>query len=303
MRDLYRIPALIWLITIASLSKANVLADNNSLPDSLITDDYVYGYTFSDLDKAESIIRLAALYETHEKDIIIQKQGSDVYIRNLWLGLTASIIVLSSAILYCGIKYYRKIRFKNNALIRNIDRMLYYKEELYRVKDTNFTLEEKIHILNDTLENLQSQQEEPETTEEDTESEPEECGEVELGLEIGDERYSKELFEQMDHLITNGQLYLDPKFCGEKARKLVGISRNQFAPFIKTHTGGRFLKYLSKYRLYHAVRLLQENPDYSIETVAQESGIPALRSFHRLFLEEFGVTPMEYRKKSKCTDS
>lgn len=277
-------------------------------------------------EQKSSALDLAALYETHEKDMIIQKQDSDAHIRNLWLGLAASTTVLLGIILCFGIRYYRKIRFKNNALVKNINELLHYKEELYQAKDANFALQEKVRALNDTLESLQTRQEEPllngAEVKADTDSnvaiEPEaeehpeletmedentECEDAESNVEVCDERYGKELYEQMEHLIISGQLYLDPAFSVDKARKLVGIPRNRFAPFMMRYAGERFPKYLNKFRLYHAARLLQENPDYGVETVARESGIPALRSFHRLFLEEFGVTPMEYRKKNKTTDN
>ena len=267
-------------------------------------------------EQKSSALELATLYETHEKDMIIQKQDSDAHIRNLWLGLAASTIVLLGIILCFGIRYYRKIRFKNNALVKNINELLHYKEELYQAKDTHFALQEKVRALEKTVADMPDVHEtakaeeskaaglpEEAETAEDENAEPEEAGDAEWGTEAGDERYGKELYEQMERLIIGGQLYLDPKFNGEAARKLVGIPRNRFVPFIKRYTGVRFLKYLNKFRLYHAARLLQENPDYGIETVARESGIPALRSFHRLFLEEFGVTPMEYRKKSKRADS
>ena len=277
-------------------------------------------------EQKSSALELATLYETHEKDLIIQKQDSDAHIRNLWLGLAASTAVLLVIILCCGIRYYRKIRFKNNALVKNIKELLHYKEELYQAKNANFALQEKVGALNDTLESLQARQEElllvgaevtadtdanaavePETEEhpelETMEDENTECGDAESNAEACDERYGKELYEQMEHLIINGQLYLDPAFSVDKARKLVGIPRNRFASFMMRYTGEHFPKYLNKFRLYHAARLLQENPDYGVETVARESGIPALRSFHRLFLEEFGVTPSEYRKKSKNIDN
>lgn len=267
-------------------------------------------------EQKSSALELATLYETHEKDMIIQKQESDARIRNLWLGLAASTTVLLGIILCFGIRYYRKIRFKNNALVKNINELLHYKEELYQAKDAHFALQEKVRALEKTIADMPDAHEtakaeeskaagfpEEAETAEDENAEPEEAGDAEWGTEAGDERYGKELYEQMEHLIIGGQLYLDPKFNGEAARKLVGIPRNRFVPFVKRYTGVRFLKYLNKFRLYHAARLLQENPDYGIETVARESGIPALRSFYRLFLEEFGVTPMEYRKKSKWADS
>ncbi|WP_052356391.1 helix-turn-helix domain-containing protein [Bacteroides timonensis] len=350
-------------------------------------------------EQKSTALELAALYETHEKDLIIQQQDSDAQIRNFWLALAVCVTVLLSIILCLGIRYYRKIQFKNNALVKNINELLHYKDEIDQAKDANLALKRQVTLLNNALETLQAKQKEPlrgdkelkvneiatattdraatvyravktemavkvdkavtaqretdttgtnifaETEEyleretnaeadakeclekavcgdtidgdkmdgdtidsngdgENENAEPRDgCMDAELGAEAGDERYGKELYEQMEHLIISGQLYLDPSFSGEKARKLVGIPRNRFVPFIKQYTGDRFLKYLNRLRIYHAARLLQENPDCGIETVARESGIPALRSFHRLFLEEFEVTPTEYRKKSKLSDN
>lgn len=327
-------------------------------------------------EQESTALELAALYETHEKDLIIKQQKSDVQIRTFWLVLAVCATVLLGILLCLGIRYYRKIQFKNNALVKNINELLHYKDEIYQAKDANLALKQQVIQLNDALETLQAKQEEllrgdievkvneitaetastamvdrvatvemavkvdkavteetarreadatgtninaeteeyletavcddtidGENEKENAELEREDCMDAELGAEAGDERYGKELYEQLEHLIISGQLYLDPSFSGEKARKLVGIPRNRFVPFIKLYTGDRFLKYLNRLRIYHAARLLQENPDYGIETVARESGIPALRSFHRLFLEEFGVTPTEYRKKSKLSDN
>ena len=258
-------------------------------------------------EQKSAALELATLYETHEKDMIIQQQDSDVRIRNLWLVLMANIAVLLIIILCFGIRYYRKIRFKNSALVKNINELLYYKEELYQVKDTNLILQEKVCVLTNTLESIQVRQKEQPLdvaiVEEKAMITDDIEPESETDAEACNGRYGKELYEQMEHLIVSEQLYLDPAFSVDKARKLVGIPRNRFTSFMIRYTGEHFPKYLNKFRLYHAARLLQENPNYSVETVARESGIPALRSFHRLFLDEFGVTPMEYRKKSKDIDN
>lgn len=282
-------------------------------------------------EQKSTALELAALYETHEKDLLIQQQHADAEIRNFWLALAVSTTALLGIILCLGIRYYRKMKFKNRALVKNINELLQQKKEIFLTKDANLSLQHQLMELTTTVETLQTKQEVPpldaadvktddattpivESTEteaaaeadeddEDENAEPEGDTDAELGTEAGDERYGKELYEQMEYLIISGQLYLDPTFNGEKARKLVNIPRNRFVPFIKRYTGGRFLKYLNSLRIYHAARLLQENPEYGIEAVAQESGIPALRSFHRLFLDEFGVTPTEYRKRNKLADN
>lgn len=69
MKNLYHIRFYIRMIIIVcmagtnafaenkSLSENESLAENQSLPDSLITDDCVYEYTFSDFDKAQRIMK------------------------------------------------------------------------------------------------------------------------------------------------------------------------------------------------------------------------------------------------------
>ena len=258
-------------------------------------------------EKQNGVLELATIYETHEKDMQLQKQDADARTLHICLWTVGSIALLLVVFLSLTVRYNRKIRFKNNVLVKNINELLHYKEELYQAKDANFALQEKVRALNDTLDTYSNVAIEPETEEhpepETMEDENTECEDAESNVETCDERYGKELYEQMEHLIISGQLYLDPAFSVDKARKLVGIPRNRFAPFMMRYAGERFPKYLNKLRLYHAARLLQENPDYGVEIVARESGIPALRSFHRLFGEEFGVTPMEYRKKSNSIDN
>ena len=48
---------LIWIMITAGIFRIYATAGNASLPDSLITDDYVYEYTFSDFDKAVRIMQ------------------------------------------------------------------------------------------------------------------------------------------------------------------------------------------------------------------------------------------------------
>lgn len=45
----------------------------------------------------------------------------------------------------------------------------------------------------------------------------------------------------------------------------------------------------------HVARLLKTHPDYTINAIAKECGISTPQTFHRLFLNYFGMTPAEYR--------
>ena len=44
-----------------------------------------------------------------------------------------------------------------------------------------------------------------------------------------------------------------------------------------------------------ALRMLKENPNYSIEAIAQEAGFNTVRTLNRKIQEAIGITPRQYR--------
>ena len=56
MKNLLLTTIFTWVIVVINLIGTKIQAKDNSLPDSLITADYVYEYTFSDFDKALQIM-------------------------------------------------------------------------------------------------------------------------------------------------------------------------------------------------------------------------------------------------------
>ena len=49
--------------------------------------------------------------------------------------------------------------------------------------------------------------------------------------------------------------------------------------------------------------MLKEHPEYAIEAIAGECGIPNKQTFYRLFLEQYGMTPAEYRMSKKQAEN
>ena len=73
MNNLYHRILFTWIIVISNLAGIHAFAENISLSDSLITDDYVYEYTFSDFDKAQQImekLRERKTLSPHRMDIV-----------------------------------------------------------------------------------------------------------------------------------------------------------------------------------------------------------------------------------------
>ena len=112
----------------------------------------------------------------------------------------------------------------------------------------------------------------------------------------GDDRKAMRLFEQLDRKINEQRLFLNPGLSREDLMRLINISKNQIAQVIQAGAGTNLAGYLNGLRMEYAARLLIRYPEYTVNAIAQEAGIPNLSSFHRLFKNRYGMTPSEFRK-------
>ena len=268
-------------------------------------------------EQKSAVLELATLYEIHEKDLLLQKQDTDAHARNIWLWSVACVAFLLVILLLLTIRYNQKMQFKNNALIGNIRELLQYKDELYQKQDENLAMQEELRQLKEKLEfTLQTQraleqrylplappQEASSISAQPTKADvPTE--EIEPKKKNGDDTRDKALFERIDHLIRSERLYLDPDFSREKlAKRGITIPRNKLTPLMKQYAKASFPTYLNNLRLDYAARLLLENPNYNIVSIAKECGIPASSTFYTLFVKKFNVTPANFRGRNENTDN
>ena len=76
--------------------------------------------------------------------------------------------------------------------------------------------------------------------------------------------------------------------------EMAGISRDYFSRIFKNVTGMNYNKWLNMIRLEKASELLTEE-DRTLTEVAMLSGFQSIPSFNRVFREEKGMAPGEYR--------
>ncbi len=76
--------------------------------------------------------------------------------------------------------------------------------------------------------------------------------------------------------------------------QMAGISRDYFSHIFKDVTGMNYSKWLNMIRLEKATELLTEE-DRTMTEIAMLSGFQSISSFNRVFREEKGVAPGEYR--------
>ena len=74
-----------------------------------------------------------------------------------------------------------------------------------------------------------------------------------------------------------------------------GVSRSQCTKLFNHYTGLSPIAYLNRYRLERSLERLR-GADESIAKIAQECGFADQSYYNRLFLREYGCTPLAYRK-------
>ncbi len=102
----------------------------------------------------------------------------------------------------------------------------------------------------------------------------------------------------IDHVISFiEQNYMADVSIGQIAERFY-ITPNYLSTLFHKKTGVNFMSYLKKIRMLKAKELLAD-PDIQIQQVAEQVGYFSARHFARLFTEQFGCLPSEYRDRSK----
>jgi AraC-like DNA-binding protein len=105
-----------------------------------------------------------------------------------------------------------------------------------------------------------------------------------------------ELSSYLGALIENEKLYLNPMFERQTLIDITGLSKERIgAAFSHGGEYERLTTLVRELRLSHAVRLMNENPEMSLEQVCTASGFSNTVSFYRSFKTKFGMTPSEFR--------
>ena len=77
----------------------------------------------------------------------------------------------------------------------------------------------------------------------------------------------------------------------------VGMNSTYFSTYYKNKTGETFRTYINRTRVEYAKALLVET-NLSVEEISLELGYSDYRSFHRIFKQQVGVAPSDFRRSS-----
>lgn len=218
--------------------------------------------------------------------------------------LTTYIFILAVIAVLIAITAIHIVRLKRDLdkklkrLRSLVDVWLSNKEEDFALKAEKY--EEQISTLTEvpTLEPEPEPEPEP-TPEPEPEPEPEPTPKEGLKTKKAAEpsETSKMLFAKLVRLMEYDRIYTNEDLNREMlAQKLCTNYKYVVKAIKECDNGNSLTNFINTYRLRHATRLLSETDD-SIMIVAEASGF-SHRTLTRLFQEQFGMTPTEYRKKN-----
>ena len=244
-------------------------------------------HSFKLMDKADEVQKrmgelsamdeLSANYSTYIDELNKQSKEHKNRILNIFiiLGLIASMIAI-----YIGrtLRYNHIIRQKNLSLVRTINELVETKEIVERQKEEKH--KEDIIDCSTDISNSDSLQ----------------ANTLKNGNESIAVYHERRMFERMNRDLIEKKLYLDPALSRTMLLDKYNIPRNNFSSLFQKYVGTSYSKYINDLRLEQAVKMLKEQPNYTIESIANDCGIASVATLYRLFSKKYGMTPSEYRQ-------
>lgn len=106
---------------------------------------------------------------------------------------------------------------------------------------------------------------------------------------------NREVLERLNKIFIYIEDHYNEVITLEDIAKFIGFSPYYFSRFFKKNTGQTFMQFLTDYRINQAKYILSHEKIPMIE-VAEKSGFHSVKTFHHVFKEEVGLSPLKYQK-------
>ena len=105
-----------------------------------------------------------------------------------------------------------------------------------------------------------------------------------------------QLMALIEMKVEKDRPHLHPDFNSKDLAEMLGVSMNRLNQLFRHQTIHRTPDaYIDNLRTLAALRLLREQPNYTIAVIAEEAGFSNVRTLQRRIQEVIGMSPVEYR--------
>lgn len=109
-----------------------------------------------------------------------------------------------------------------------------------------------------------------------------------------DQNANEQLKQRIHDLIETQQLYKQSDLKVADIANALGTNSRYVSECINSE-GISFSKLINHHRIEYAKRLLRERPDMKLSSIWAEAGFASEQSFHRIFKQDTGLTPTEWK--------
>ncbi len=107
--------------------------------------------------------------------------------------------------------------------------------------------------------------------------------------------HRKETLERLNQVFEYIENRYREAITVEDVAKFVGFSPYYFTRFFKKNTGQTFIQFLNEYRVNQA-KFILANEKLPMTDVAEKAGFASVKTFHHVFKEAVGKSPLQYQK-------
>ena len=105
-----------------------------------------------------------------------------------------------------------------------------------------------------------------------------------------------QLMALVDIRLEENRAHLKPDFDSHQLAELLGVSHERLNRLFRNKSIYRTPEgYIDNLRTLNALRLLRTQPNYSIASIAEDSGFNHVRTMQRRIMDVVGMTPADYR--------
>lgn len=108
--------------------------------------------------------------------------------------------------------------------------------------------------------------------------------------------HRKETLERLNQVFEYIENRYQETITIEDVAKYVGFSPYYFTRFFKKNTGQTFVQFLTEYRI-NLAKFILANEKLPMIDVAEKAGFSSVKTFHHVFKETTGISPLQYQKK------